>query len=264
MGIAIIVQNVDFSSLGMGKVHPLNSGPIIEIANVIVGTTCTPTTTITGAVWSLDSNEYATIDSSTGVITIGTNAFGNSVIVKATDPSDQNNYLEKEVTLFYNSVDSGTFNEFNIVDMTSNMRNGSDGNTSNAYRIGSTNTLAISGYEYVMFKTTRPNTSGYNYYGSCHINTAAAGTATGNGIANNKNVCEYGYYSNSSYMRMEKIFPLYEDTTFDSYAAGPSAGQTPISYSMSMQEQQDEYYSTIRTLRVTDISGYKVYAVLLK
>lgn len=261
MGIAIIVQDVDFSSLGMGKVHPLNSGQIIEIANVIVGTTCTPTTTITGAVWSLDSSTYATIDSSTGVITIGSNAFGNTVTVRATDPNNQNNYAEKEVDLFYNSQDSGDFDEYSIVELT--IRNGSVGNTGNAYRVGQDTYKGINGFTKVFYSTTRPNTSGYNYYNSMHLSTASNGTTTTN--QNSTQICEYGNYNTSKYAIMGRIFPLYVDSTFsEGYSTGPSAGQNPVSYALSFQEQSTSDYSTIGTLRYTDFSSYKVYAILLK
>lgn len=121
MGIAIILNGVDFSNANLGQVtltDPVSVENISLEENISsyigpkfrLAVDFTPIdTTERGITWNITSgSQYATIDTSTGEVTVLTGANANTITVKATSTSDPSinatknivvTYYEKEVTL---------------------------------------------------------------------------------------------------------------------------------------------------------------------
>jgi hypothetical protein len=90
-GIAIVIPGADFSGNNLGSVTFLENSDVTGIAitanSSYSGTTFTPTATYTpantlqqGCTWSIISGgSYATIDSSTGVVTILSGASSSTI-----------------------------------------------------------------------------------------------------------------------------------------------------------------------------------------
>lgn len=121
MGIAIILNGVDFSNANLGQVtltDPVSVESISLEKNISsyigpkfrLAVNFTPIdTTERGIVWNITSgSQYATIDASTGEVTVLSGANANTITVKATSTADPSinatknivvTYYEKEVTL---------------------------------------------------------------------------------------------------------------------------------------------------------------------
>lgn len=243
----------------MGKVH--FGGQISIIAkNVAVGSSCQLESSVADTLWSVDSETYASIDED-GLLTIKPGAFGNDVVVTATDSENPANVATKTIKLFYSATSSGQFDEYTTVDQTSNLRNGSWGNPANTVRVGSNTSIGINGYRYCIVKTTRPNTSGYAYYVGVQLGTYAAGT-TGSSSLTPQQICELGGITPLT--PISTLFPLFEDTTFPQYRANTSSGQTPVSFGLTFDESNNGNYDGDRTLRVSEFSSYTTTLAMFK
>lgn len=108
MGLAIIIPNLDFSSNNLGQVTfdmnvpikglSISAGSRTDNDIQIEATYLPANTTQTGITWSIQSgSSYASINSSTGVLTVLQGASSNSVVVKAT--STANNSITATCTL---------------------------------------------------------------------------------------------------------------------------------------------------------------------
>ncbi len=111
MGIALIVPGVNFSDANLGKVTlqeiiPLTSLSIVGSGEIYAAETYTvayapANTTQRGIVWSIVSGgTYATIDSSTGVLTPLEGTSDASVTIRATSTENSSIYAEKTVTVY--------------------------------------------------------------------------------------------------------------------------------------------------------------------
>lgn len=115
MGIAIIVPNVSFASANLGQVTVVGGGSLQSISidgpSSVVGTTdaatfdviYNPTTTADrGVTWSIvTGSSYASIDSSTGEITILSGASYAEVTIRATSTVDPTIYADKTIHVTY-------------------------------------------------------------------------------------------------------------------------------------------------------------------
>lgn len=111
MGQALIIENSNFSSHNLGKITFGKRIPLVnlaisgdstisrETANYTV--TYNPTnTTDLGVIWSIVSgNEYASINSSTGVLTVLDRNSQHSVTIRCTSAVDSSIYDEKNITI---------------------------------------------------------------------------------------------------------------------------------------------------------------------
>ena len=116
MGIAIIAKGADFSENNIGTVTPSTvvnllslsiSGPSsIEGKTAQFSAVYTPSnTTQKGVVWSIESGgTYATIDASTGQLTVLSGADGDDVVIKATSSKNASIYATKTVNVTYQSA----------------------------------------------------------------------------------------------------------------------------------------------------------------
>lgn len=262
MGKAIIIPGISFAGLGMGKVH---FGSLITITapNIAVGTSCQLESSALSTTWSVDSETYATIDSD-GLLTINSGAFGNDVVVTATDATNPENTATKTIKLFYSATSSGQFDEYTTVDMSNNLRNGSWGNPANAQRVATNTSVGINGYRYILVKTTKPNASGYAYYLGITLMTSAAGSARTEAAQ----ICEMGpQYSNGLTLNLKPIdalFPLFEEPTFIYYQPSASTGQSPLSFGLTFDESNNGMYSGDRVLRISEFSGKTTTVVMFK
>ena len=115
MGIAIIIPNISFSDTNLGQVTLSGNIPIVSIGingpdNVTNKANFTvaynpKSTTERGVVWSVISgSQYATINSSTGELSVLSGASNNSVTIRVTSTSDNSIYAEKTVTVTNTNV----------------------------------------------------------------------------------------------------------------------------------------------------------------
>lgn len=261
MGKAIVIPGISFAGLGMGKVHFLDSLIQITAPNIAVGASCQLESNVADTNWSVDSETYASIDED-GLLTIKTGAFGNDVVVTATDANNPDNTNTKTIKVFYSATSTGEFDESTSVDISTNLRNGSWGNTANTQRVGTNVSVGISGYRYILVKTTKPNATGYSYYCSTILMTSAAGSSR----QATAEICEMGASNGTpSYLKpIDALFPLFEDTTFVYYNANQKSGQTPVSFGLTFDESNDGTYQGDRALRVTEFSGYTTTVVMFK
>lgn len=253
MGKAIIVPDADFSGLGMGKVHFSFDAP-----KVILGQSYTFNAGFTNPVWELDDDTYATIDSSTGVLTISSAAFGNDVMVTATKGAESKSAVVK---LFYSATDSEVFEASKILDVSDNFRNGSVGNGSNLNRVAFKKTIAVDGYTKVMMVTTKEPETGYHLYTGMTLATNAGGTSTTNALTT---ICEYSS-ADPNLCPMGSILPLYEDPGSPyNYVKRTASGYTPKSFAMQIDESTDNSATHDRSLRVDDFVGETTKIALFK
>ena len=186
MGKAIIIPGISFAGLGMGKVH--FGGAISIIApNIAVGSSCQLDCEAAQVTWSVDSETYATIDNN-GLLTINSGAFGNDVVVTATDATNPENAATKTIKVFYSATSTGEFDESTTLDISANLRDGSWGNTANTKRVATNTSVGIGGYRYILARTTKANASGYAYYMGITLMTSAAGSSRTEAAQ----VCEMG------------------------------------------------------------------------
>ena len=109
MGKAIILTDCDFSAKNVGQVTfsniPLQSLSINGDSSIIGSATYTPVyspsyTTQKGVAWSIvDGSAYATIDSSTGVVTAKTGALTNNVTIRCTSTQNSSIYADKTISV---------------------------------------------------------------------------------------------------------------------------------------------------------------------
>lgn len=115
MGLAIIIPNLDFSSNNLGQVTFDMNVPIKGLSisagsrtdnNIQMEATYLPAnTTQTGITWSIQSgSSYASINSSTGVLTILQGASSNSVVVKATSTANSSITATCTLSVTYQKV----------------------------------------------------------------------------------------------------------------------------------------------------------------
>ena len=275
MGKAIVIPGVSFASLGMGQVTRADEGyVVVEGDNVVIGTQYEGLTSSVSAVdWSIDSEDYATIDSTTGKITIKPNAFGQEITVRATKSGSQSNYGEKAIKVYYSTQDTAVFDEVSVVDVTSNLRDGSPGNPSNAYRVCPINTLAINGHTHMLITTSRANTQGCQYYVSVQLSKVTANTPTSSQFSNSNAdyICEMGTFEGITggpqNAPMTKLLPLTKDSSFEyGYNSKTASGSDPVSFAYNIQEGTDTYYSSCNNypLRTTSFSGETITIHMFK
>lgn len=115
MGLAIIVPDVDFSDANLGRVSILDPSAlygvtIIGNSQVTGGSnaatydvTYSPSSTEhTGVTWSIVSGgSYATIDASTGVLSVLSGANNSQVVIRATSTYDNTIYADKTIAVTY-------------------------------------------------------------------------------------------------------------------------------------------------------------------
>ena len=99
-GIAIVIPGADFSAKNLEKVTFLEDVAVtgITINGALAAEGMTSLYTVTyhpantsqkGCVWSVESgSEYASIDASTGVLTIKSGASANNVVIRVTSTYD--------------------------------------------------------------------------------------------------------------------------------------------------------------------------------
>jgi hypothetical protein len=112
-GIAIIIQNADFSAKNLGTVSFLEdvsiTGITISCENSYSETSFKPTITYTpvntsqvGVTWSLTSgSQYASINSNTGEVTINSGVTNQSITIQAVSIYDNTITTTKQVTVTY-------------------------------------------------------------------------------------------------------------------------------------------------------------------
>ena len=114
MGKAIIIPDVDFSSVGLGNVTPLQDIPLVNISlskgatngnEIKINAIYYPSnTTYKGLSWSIVSGgEYATINNA-GTLTVLQGANGNDVVVKAVSTYDNSIEATLTVNVTYNPI----------------------------------------------------------------------------------------------------------------------------------------------------------------
>lgn len=115
MGLAIIVPDVNFADANLGQVTLTDDVPIqaisINAPSTFVGIEIEPTivytplnTTQRGVTWSIvNGSAYATIDSSTGKITILSGTNNNNITVKAASTVDTDIEATKIINVTYAS-----------------------------------------------------------------------------------------------------------------------------------------------------------------
>lgn len=112
-GIAIVIPGADFSAKNLEKVTFLEDVAVtgITINGALAAEGMTSLYTVTyhpantsqkGCVWSVESgSEYASIDASTGVLTIKSGASANNVVIRVTSTYDSAVTVTKTVTVTY-------------------------------------------------------------------------------------------------------------------------------------------------------------------
>lgn len=113
MGVAVIIPSVDFSTNNLGKVTIQQNvdvtGLTINCNSSYTGTTFTPTvayipiaTNQQGVTWSLSAgSDYASIDATTGVVTIKSGANANNITIVATSSYNNTIVASKTVAVTY-------------------------------------------------------------------------------------------------------------------------------------------------------------------
>ena len=115
MGIAILLTDTNFSDANLGQVTLSNPIAVQSISlNNNISSFIGPSfklavdfapvnTTERGVVWSITSGgSYATIDSSTGDVTVGQNANGNTITIQVTSTSNGTLIATHDVVVTYN------------------------------------------------------------------------------------------------------------------------------------------------------------------
>lgn len=113
MGVAIIIPSIDFSANNLGKVTIQQNvdvtGLTINANSSYTGTSFAPTISYTpvatnqqGVTWSLSSGDtYASIDATTGVVTIKSGANANNITIVATSSYNNTIVASKTVAVTY-------------------------------------------------------------------------------------------------------------------------------------------------------------------
>lgn len=113
MGVAVIIPSVDFSANNLGKVTIQQNvdvtGLTINANSSYTGTFFTPTvsyipvaTNQQGVTWSLSAgSDYASIDATTGVVTIKSGANANNITIVATSSYNNTIVASKTVAVTY-------------------------------------------------------------------------------------------------------------------------------------------------------------------
>lgn len=115
MGIAIIIPGANFSNSGLGKVTLKNTVPLrglsISGVDVVVGANSVVqympsydpvNTSQRGVSWSISNgNNYATIDATTGVLSVLPGANSSSVTIRCASTINQSVFAEKTINVTY-------------------------------------------------------------------------------------------------------------------------------------------------------------------
>lgn len=115
MGKAIIIKDISFANVSIGKVHAQGAKPIVALGIIgpaeafgstnaaVYYTTYMPiNTTERGVVWSIVTGGlYASIDSSTGVLSIYEGASEESVVIRATSVEKPSITADKTISVTY-------------------------------------------------------------------------------------------------------------------------------------------------------------------
>ena len=252
----------------MGQVTIQGGEIVVTGAAVIIGTQYSGfAASISNVVWSVGSDEYATIDESTGALTIKPGAFGHEVVVRATKADNPYQSGELTVKVYYSTQDTATFNEVTVIDVTTNLRDGSPGNPGNTMRVCPTNTIAVDGHKNMFIVTTRANKSGYQYYANVQLSTLDAGTTTSGNFSNNSDgyICEMGRYGNTQDAPASRLLPLTETSGYEyGCTARKASGSTPVSFAYNLQESTDSYYNNCSAIRTTDFANESIKIHLFK
>lgn len=252
----------------MGQVTIQGGEIVVTGAAVIIGTQYSGfAASISDVVWSLGSDEYATINETTGALAIKPGAFGHEVVVRATKVDNPYQSGELTVKVYYSSQDTATFSEVTVIDVTTNLRDGSPGNPANTMRVCPTNTIAVDGHTNMYIVTTRANKTGYQYYANVQLSTLASGTTTNGNFSNGSPsyICEMGRYGNTQDAPAAKLLPLTETTDFEyGYTRRVASGSAPVSFAYNLQESTDSYYNNCSAIRTTDFANESIKIHLFK
>lgn len=115
MGKAIIIKDISFADVSIGKVHAQGARPLVALGIIgpaeVVGstnaavyiTTYMPiNTTERGVAWSVVSGGlYASIDSSTGVLSIYEGVSEESIVIRATSVENPSITVDKTISVTY-------------------------------------------------------------------------------------------------------------------------------------------------------------------
>ena len=116
MGVAIVIPNVDFSDVNLGKVTLTDVVPVqalsINAPDSIVGASYQMkvsfipiNTSQRSVIWSVESgNEYASINPSSGLLSIQSTASQNNVTIKVVSAIDFSIYATKTVTVSFDGT----------------------------------------------------------------------------------------------------------------------------------------------------------------
>lgn len=117
MGFALIIPNIDFSSANIGRVTPAEDVPLVSLSisglDSVIGAddaatylaVYNPANTNQRAVsWSISSGgTYATIDASTGALTILSGAIAAAVTIRVQSLANPLIFAEKNITVTYSA-----------------------------------------------------------------------------------------------------------------------------------------------------------------
>lgn len=115
MGKAIIIKDISFANVSIGKVHAQGAKPLVALGIIgpaevngstnaaVYTTTYMPiNTTERGVAWSVVSGGlYASIDSSTGVLSINEGVSEESIVIRATSVENPSITVDKTITVTY-------------------------------------------------------------------------------------------------------------------------------------------------------------------
>lgn len=192
----------------------------------------------------------------------------NGVLVRDYIPVIKNNiaYLYDNIssTLFTNSgegVFGHSLETYTVLNIKSGLRNGSLGNSGNAYRVATTNTISVGNYRYAEIIITRPNTSGYRYLWIVNLSIAPASSTSSSACNNDtgSGIGQYGDVSAGQSVPKTSIrLPLFEDNENPFWKPGLHIGETPISFGVALAESNNDNSTGQRKLRITALSSYDV------
>ena len=211
MGIGIFIPGADFSNLNLGQITPLQDIPVTAIAITInasySGTTFTPLIAYTpsnsnkkGVTWSITAGgTYATINATTGVVTILSAANASSITIQAVSTYDS--------SIIATATTSVTYVE-QVIDVTSVTITGADTmslNGSLTAAILPTNataktvTWAVTSGADLVTMTANGNTANFVVKSSGSITV----TATAGGVTATKTIAVSDTMSDSSIIQFE-------------------------------------------------------------
>lgn len=193
MGIALLVPDLDFSNSNIGQVTmeddleslsiDVSSGTAITAVTYQFNVSYYPLTTASaqrGVTWSIISGgSYATIDSSSGLLTIVPSASSNDVTVRATSNYDSTIYVDVDVIVTFETI-TAVFTDTKMY----NFNTGTYAGSSVSHGWHTTDGINVEGYSTFNYKTTETTSDAYNHYSSILFfsssNTATNASGYGN------------------------------------------------------------------------------------